>query len=235
MVILSTFSTFKLIAPSVNGAAVRFLRSAFTAIALLAGAFLATEGAAGQTLRIVAVGDSLFAGYGVGPNKGFVPQLQTWLSGHDADVEVLNAGVSGDTTAGGLVRIDWSVGEEADGVILSLGANDMLRGIDPMETRRNLEAMLMRLSERGLPVLLVGMRAGSNLGPEYREAFDAIYPELAERHSVPLYPFLLEGVALEPDLNQADGIHPNPEGVEVIVQSIGPSVLAFAESIRTGD
>ena len=173
------------------------------------------------------------AGFGVDLDDGFVPQLQRWLSEHGADVELVNAGVSGDTTAGGLARLDWSVGSDADGVILSLGANDMLRGIDPAETRANLEAMLSRLAERRLHVLVAGMRAGGNLGSEYRESFDAIYPDLAKRFRVPLYPFLLEGVALEPALNQADGIHPNAEGIAVIVEGIGPFVLALEESIRS--
>ena len=212
-----------------NGAASGFLRwtlAAFVAVA-------APGALAGDSLRIVAVGDSLMAGFGVALDDGFVPQLQKWLSEQGADVEIVNAGVSGDTTAGGLARLDWSVESDADGVILSLGANDMLRGIDPAETRANLEAMLTRLAERGLHVLVAGMRAGGNLGPEYRESFDAIYPDLAERFRVPLYPFLLQGVALEPALNQADGIHPNAEGIAVIVEGIGPFVLALEESIRS--
>ncbi len=215
-----------------NGAASGFLRWALAgAIALAVAAAPGTV--AGDSLRIVAVGDSLMAGFGVAPDEGFVPQLQEWLSERGAGVELVNAGVSGDTTAGGLARLDWSVGSDADGVVLSLGANDMLRGIDPAQTRANLEAMLSRLAERGLHVLVAGMRAGANLGPEYRESFDSIYPDLAERFRVPLYPFLLQGAALEPELNQADGIHPNAQGVAAIVEGIGPFVLSLAESIRS--
>ncbi len=151
-----------------------------------------------------------------------------------AKAEIANAGVSGDTTAGGLARLDWSLGDDADGVILSLGANDMLRGIDPAETRANLEAMLELLAARRLPVLLAGMRAGGNLGPEYQAAFDSIYPDLAREYGTALYPFLLEGVAMDPALNQDDGIHPNRQGVAVMVEGIGPSVLALVESIRAG-
>ena len=188
--------------------------------------------ASGESLRIVAVGDSITAGLGLGPDAGLVAQLQAWLTARGEAVELVNAGVSGDTTAGGLARLDWSVGEGTDGVILALGANDMLRGMDPAAARDNLAAMLARLAERQIPTLLAGMRAGANLGPEYAAAFDAMYPELAERFGVLLYPFLLAGVALQPALNQADGIHPNARGVAVIVEGIGPHVLCLLEQAR---
>ena len=231
---LSTFSSRLGGVPRVNGAVSQILRCALVAAVGTAAVAATPDDAESSTLRVVAVGDSLIAGLGLDPEQGFVAQLQKWLSDLGADVEILNAGVSGDTTMGGLVRLDWSVGDDADGVILSLGANDMLRGIDPAATRAHLEGMLARLSERGLPTLLVGMRAGANLGPEYRAAFDSAYPDLAEQFHVPLYPFLLEGVALEPGLNQADGIHPNAAGVARIVEGIGPFVLVLARSIRSG-
>ncbi len=221
--------------PRVNGAVSQFLRCALVAAAGTAAVAATPEDADGNTLRVVAVGDSLMAGLGLDLEQGFVPQLQKWLSDRGAGVEIVNASVSGDTTMGGLARLDWSVGDDADAVILSLGANDMLRGMDPAATRAHLEGMLARLAERGLPTLLVGMRAGANLGPEYRDAFDSVYPDLAEQFHVQLYPFLLEGVALEPDLNQADGIHPNAAGVARIVEEIGPFVLVLARSIRSGE
>lgn len=187
--------------------------------------------AAGE-VRLVAIGDSLFAGFGLAPQDGFVAQLQAWLTRRDGAITIANGGVSGDTTTGGLARLDWAVGGDADGVILALGANDMLRGIDPALTRANLAAMLERLQARGLPVLLAGMRAGANLGPEYTDRFDRIYPELAAEYDAVFYPFLLEGVAMDPALNQADGIHPNAAGARVMAAGIGPQVLELANRIR---
>ena len=177
------------------------------------------------TLTIVALGDSLTAGYLLGPDEGFPEQLEKALgeAGHD-NVKVVNAGVSGDTTSGGLARLDWAVGAEADAVILELGANDALRAIDPDVTRRNLDEIVARLKERGLPILLAGMLAPPNLGRDYGAEFNPIFPELAEREGLVFYPFFLEGVAGDRTLNLGDGIHPTAEGVAVIVKGILPEV-----------
>ncbi|MBN9016533.1 MAG: arylesterase [Rhizobiales bacterium] len=175
-------------------------------------------------LRIVALGDSLTAGYGLGPGEGFTDQLQAALKARGQDVEIVNAGVSGDTAAGGLARLDWSLGEGADAVIVELGANDMLRGFDPAETRASLDAILKQLSARKLPILLAGMRAAPNLGPDYAARFEPIYSQLAEQYGAVLYPFFLDGAAGQPALLQADGLHPNRAGVAVIVERILPAV-----------
>ncbi len=178
--------------------------------------------------RLLVLGDSLAAGYGLPRQDGFAARLEQSLRAEGLDVIVINAGVSGDTTAGGLARLDW-VMEAAgaggpDAVIVELGANDGLRGFDPDVTYRNLDSIVSRLRERGLPILIAGMRAPPNLGREYGDAFNAIFPRLAARHGVPLYPFFLDGVAAVPDLNQADGIHPNRDGVAEIVSRITPAV-----------
>ncbi len=176
---------------------------------------------------ILGFGDSLMAGYGLDPGMGFVPRLESALRAEGLAVTVINAGVSGDTTSAGRARLSWvldGLARKPDLVLLELGANDALRGIDPRITRANLDAMLSLLAKRGLRVLLVGMRAPPNLGPEYRQAFDRIYPELAARHRTCFYPFFLEGVAARPSLNQADGLHPNARGVEEIVRRIVPAV-----------
>lgn len=175
-------------------------------------------------LRIVALGDSLTAGYGLGPGEGFTDQLQAALKARGQDVEIVNAGVSGDTAAGGLARLDWSLGEGADAVIVELGANDMLRGFDPAETRASLDAILKQLSAGKLPILLAGMRAAPNLGPDYAARFEPIYSQLAEQYGAVLYPFFLDGAAGQPALLQADGLHPNRAGVAVIVERILPAV-----------
>ncbi|WP_274627189.1 arylesterase [Arvimicrobium flavum] len=174
--------------------------------------------------RIVGFGDSLMAGYQLGPGEGFPDRLQAALRAKGHDVEVAGAGVSGDTTSGGLSRLDWSVPDGTDLVILELGANDMLRGITPELTETNLESMLSRLKERNIPVLLAGMMAAPNLGPDYASAFNGIYPRLAEKFGVPLYPFFLDGVAAQRDLLLADGMHPSAAGVDVMVQRILPVV-----------
>lgn len=193
----------------------------------------AAGSAAPAPVTLAAFGDSLTAGYGLAAEEGFTPVLERWLNANGAGpVRVINAGVSGDTTSGGLARLDWSIGDEVDGVILELGANDALRGIDPSIARDNLDAMLARLSERGLPTLLTGMYAPRNWGDEYVEAFEGMYPALAEKHGVPLYPFFLEGVAGDPALNQPDGIHPNAEGVERLVAAIGPAIRDLVLAVR---
>lgn len=175
--------------------------------------------------RIVALGDSLTAGYGVMPENSFPARLELWLRDRGVKAEVVNAGVSGDTTAGGLARLDWTLAEPADAVLIELGANDGLRGIDPNSVYKNLDEILTRLAARKLKVLLMGMEAPANFGADYWNAFHAIYPTLAEQHHVMLYPFFLEGVALQPDLNQPDALHPNARGVDVIVERVGPYVL----------
>lgn len=190
---------------------------------------------------IAALGDSLTAGYGLAPDEGLVPRLQDWLAARDeGDVTLLNAGVSGDTTAGGLARLDWTLTPEVEGLIVTLGGNDMLRGLPPAEARANLEAILAGAEARGIPVLLVGLPGPSNYGPDYKAEFDAIYPNLAAEHDALLYPDifapLTEATAGDPAalsaFMQADGIHPNPEGVGRIVEGMGPSVLALVARIR---
>lgn len=186
-------------------------------------------------VKIVALGDSLTAGYGLSDKDGFVPRLQAALTAKGIAAEVVNAGVSGDTSSDGLARLDWSVPQGTAAVIVELGANDMLRGIKPQITRDALDAILKRLSARHIAVLLCGMRAAPNLGADYGKAFEAIYPELAEKYGALLYPFFLDGVAGNPTRVQPDGLHPNPSGVGVIVEGILPKVeelIAWARALR---
>jgi acyl-CoA thioesterase-1 len=175
-------------------------------------------------VEIVALGDSLTAGYGLGPGDSFPEQLQAALTERGHDVTVANAGVSGDTASDGLARLEWSVPEAADIVIVELGANDALRGIDPAVTRQALAVVLDKLRARGQAAVLAGMLAPRNLGEEYAAAFDAIYPELAAEYEVAFYPFFLAGVATDSALNQADGMHPTASGVEKIVTAMLPLV-----------
>jgi acyl-CoA thioesterase-1 len=185
-----------------------------------------------EPVRIVALGDSLTAGLGVDPGESFPEQLQAALQERGHEAEVANAGVSGDTASDGLARLEWSVPAEADIVILELGANDALRGIDPAVTKDALDKLLGKLGERGQTVLLAGMHAPRNLGEEYTVEFDAIYPDLAAKHTVAFYPFFLDGVATNAALNQADGMHPNAAGVAKIVEGIIPKVEALvAEAV----
>jgi acyl-CoA thioesterase-1 len=172
----------------------------------------------------VAFGDSLTAGYGLAANEAFPVQLQRALDARGLAVNVVNAGVSGDTSAGGLSRLDWSIPDGTDAVILELGANDALRGFDPEITRKALDTMLRRLKERKISVLLCGMVAPPNLGADYGRAFNSIYPDLAAQTGAILYPFFLAGVAADPKLNQRDGLHPTAAGVAVIVERILPQV-----------
>lgn len=204
----------------------------------LAGALLlavaAALPAAAEPLRLLAFGDSLVHGYGLSAGETFPEQLEAALRADGLDVTVINAGNSGDTTAGGLARLDWALADDPDAVILELGANDGLRGLDPAATYDNLDAIMAKLTEEGLPVLIAGMLAPPNLGREYGEAFNAVYPRLAKKYEAPLYPFFLDGVAAQSDLNQRDGIHPNAEGVAEIVARIKPHVirlLRHAESL----
>jgi len=198
-------------------------------------ALSATASAANGPVRLLALGDSLTAGYGLGDGQGFVPQLERALRAKGYDVTVINAGVSGDTTAGGLSRLDWALGDKPDVALVELGANDMLRGLDPAAARANLDAILGRLKERNIPTLLAGMYASASYGRAYTERFNAIYPELAAKHGVPLYPFFLDGVATDAAMNQGDGIHPNAAGVKVIVERILPHVTRLLDNrARTG-
>ncbi len=180
--------------------------------------------------QVVAFGDSLSAGYGVGPGESFPDQLQAALNAAGHPAKVVNAGVSGDTTTGGLARLDWSVPASADVVIVELGANDALRGVSPDVTRANLDAILTKLKARpNTKVLLAGMLSPPNMGPDYAARFNPIYGELAQKHGVPLYPFFLEGVAGNAGLNQRDYMHPNAQGVAVIVKGILPQVIEALE------
>jgi acyl-CoA thioesterase I len=197
--------------------------------------FLSVGVALAEPVTVVALGDSLTAGYGLADqSQGFVPQLEGWLKAKGADVVVQNAGVSGDTTAGGLARVGWALGPEADALIVTLGGNDLLRGIDPGEARGNLEGILKEAAMRKLPVLLVGMKASTNFGPEYKAAFDGMYSDLAQAYGVVLADDFFAGLraaGADPAdpvsmaaFMQPDGIHPNPEGVKLIVEGLGPKV-----------
>jgi len=189
------------------------------------------SGAAAETLRITALGDSLTQGYGLMQDEGLVPQLEGWLRARGHDVTVQNAGVSGDTTTGGLARLDWTLADGPQAMIVALGGNDLLRGIDPALSRANLEAILARLSDQGIPALLVGLPAPGNYGPDYQQAFAAMYPEVAAQYGALLVPDMLApiGAAVEAgaapgSLFQNDMIHPNPQGVALVVEALGPAV-----------
>ena len=187
----------------------------------------------GRVLKLVALGDSLTAGYLLPERDAFPVVLEAALKARGHAVEIANAGVSGDTAGGGLDRLDWSVPDGTDGVILELGANDMLRGTDPDLTRRALDTIVSRLKARGIPVMLAGMYAGRNMGPDYVTRFDAIYPDLAARHGLVLYPFFLDGVAGFAGMALPDGLHPAAAGVRVMVERILPSVEAFLTRLRS--
>lgn len=194
-----------------------------------------------EPLELVALGDSLTQGYGLPTDQGLVPQLQAWLAAQGADVRVVNAGVSGDTTAGGLSRLDWSLGPQTDALMVALGGNDLLRGLPPEEARANLDAILTRARARGLPVLLVGLPAPGNYGPDYKADFDAIWPELAQKHGAVLVPNLLAPIMETPpelraktDLMQDDNIHPAPAGVALVVEALGPKVLDLIAQAGAG-
>ncbi|MEO1239024.1 MAG: arylesterase [Pseudomonadota bacterium] len=186
------------------------------------------------------MGDSLTQGYGLVPDDGFVPQLQRWLTDQGAEVAVRNAGVSGDTTAGGLARVEWSLDDDVDAMILALGANDVLRGIAPEVARANLAGILDVAQARDLPVLLVGVVAPSNYGAEYKTAFDTIYPDLAQAYGALYYEDFLDGVTSLPDRAaaltqyvQPDGLHPNADGVALIIEAMGPSVMKLVDSVQS--
>ena len=199
------------------------------ATAALAVAFAGAP-AAGRVPVILDFGDSLTAGYGLPAGQAFPARLEAWLHQQGIEARVVNAGVSGDTTAGGLARLDWALADKPDLVILALGANDALRGIEPSTVRENLDKTIGKIEASGAKVLLLGMLAPPNWGEEYRHAFDKIFPELARIHHLPLYPFFLEGVAMKPELNQPDGLHPNERGVAVLVDRIAPVVARLLGS-----
>jgi acyl-CoA thioesterase I len=210
------------------------LRAAVCSLAILVGAVIAPVLAetAAKPVKIVALGDSLTAGLGLPLREGFVPQLGAALAAKGVAAELINAGVSGDTASDVLARLDWSVPEGTDAVILEVGANDMLRGIKPQVTRAAIATILQRLAERHIPVLLCGMRAAPNLGTDYAAAFESIYPDLAAKYGVPLYPFFLDGVAADLGRLQPDGLHPSATGVEVMVAAILPKVEQLIALVR---
>ncbi|MEM6940169.1 MAG: arylesterase [Pseudomonadota bacterium] len=194
-----------------------------------------------EELVIAALGDSLTQGFGLPADEGFVPQLQSWLQSQGAEVRLINAGVSGDTTAGGLARVAWTLTPEVDAMIVALGGNDLLRGLDPADARANLTGIMQAASEAEVEVLLVGMQAPGNYGPDYKADFDAIYPELAESYGTLYLESFFAGLAKDgalPDLAearaffQADGIHPNATGVARIVEGFGPAVLDLIDRAR---
>jgi acyl-CoA thioesterase I len=184
-------------------------------------------------IQIVALGDSLTAGYGLADKDGFVPRLQAALTAKGIAATVANAGVSGDTASGGLARLDWSVPEGTQAVMVELGGNDMLRGIKPGVTRDALDKILQRLTARHIAVMLCGMRAAPNLGADYGGAFERIYPELAAKYGTLLYPFFLDGAAGDLKVLQQDGMHPNAAGVDVIVERILPKILQLIDQVHT--
>ncbi|TBZ98745.1 MULTISPECIES: arylesterase [Rhizobium] len=202
----------------------------FTVIAV---SLIFAAAADARTINLVGFGDSLMAGYQLSPGDGFPEKLQAALKAKGLDVTIANAGVSGDTTTGGLARIDWSVPDGTDGVILELGANDALRGIPPEESEKNLDQMIIRLKERGIAVLLAGMMAPPNMGADYAARFNPIYQKLSEKHGLPLYAFFLDGVALEAGLKLDDGMHPNARGIDVMVEKMEPAVTNFVEAISS--
>ena len=212
------------------GAVVQRLAALWTAL-VVAAAFPGIASAQ-QPIKIVALGDSLTAGYQLPESAAFPSQLARALQAKGHKVEIVNAGVSGDTTSGGLARLDWSVPDGTDAVIVELGANDMLRAVDPKVARAALDQIVSRLKKRGIQVLLCGMKAAKNLGQDYERAFNAIYPELAAAHGVLLYPFFLDGIAADPKLNQRDGLHPTAAGVEAIVMRIMPKVEELLARVR---
>lgn len=192
--------------------------------AVLALLFMMIQAAQAQAVTIFVLGDSLTAGYGLQPSDAFPVKLEAALKAKGFDARVINAGVSGDTALDGLSRLDWSLSDDVNAVIVELGANDALRGLPPAQAEEALDGILAKLAEKQLPVLVAGMQAPPNMGPDYQKAFDGMYPRLAAKYGALLYPFFLDGVAAEAKLNQADGLHPNPAGVDIVVARMLPSV-----------
>lgn len=223
----------------ISGGYGAFISSNKTLAAALAVCLCTSTSASAAEVTIAALGDSLTQGYGLPQGEGFVPQLQAWLTTQGEDVEVLNAGVSGDTTAGGLSRVDWTLTDEVDAMIVTLGGNDLLRGIDPAVSRANLEGILEAAEAKGVEVLLVGMTATSNYGTDYKQSFESMYPELAEAHNTLYYHSFFDALTEEGVTEEAvrtymqpDGIHPNADGVAKIVADLGPYVAELAEQAR---
>ncbi|GEO16188.1 arylesterase [Microvirga aerophila] len=210
-----------------------FMTIIFACAAALAAMIVPLDAPLAQQnpIRLVAFGDSLTAGYGLSQEAAFPAVLERALKAKGYKVEITNAGVSGDTATAGLDRLDWSVPDGTDGVIVEFGANDMLRGVDPAVPRRAIETIVTRLKARGIPVMLAGMYASRNLGPDYIQKFDGLYQDIANRHGLVLYPFFLDGVAGERSLNLQDGIHPTAKGVEIIVARILPTVEKFLATL----
>lgn len=203
------------------------LNAIWLILAMFAAGINEIAAAAAKPVKILAIGTSLTQGYNLPPGTDFTAVLQAQLRAKGHDVVIVNAGVSGDTSVGGLARLDWALSSDITGAIVELGSNDALRGLDVAQTRKNLDQILVKLKGRNVAVLFTGMKSPRNLGPEYVAAFDALYPELAKAHGVLFYPFFLEGVAANLKLNQADGIHPNEAGTKVIVKGI----LPYAEKL----
>ncbi len=199
---------------------------------ILVAAFLAlTPAAFSKPVVLLALGDSLTAGLGLSPSEAFPARLETALKAKYPDLSIINGGVSGDTAAGGLARLDWALTEDVNGLVVELGANDALRGLDVGQTEAALDEILAKARARGLPVLILGMRAPPNMGPDYVARFDGLYPALSKKYDALLYPFYLDGVAASPNLNQADGIHPNSQGVDEIVTRIMPKVEELIQKV----
>lgn len=202
-----------------------------TGLLLLLAPMVAISGPVQAETLVVALGDSLMAGYGLSPEQALPARLEVKLKAAGLDVRVQNASVSGDTTAGGLARLDWAMAEKPVFALVALGANDMLRGLEPREVQSNLDKILTELKGRGIKPILFGMRAQRNLGADYVREFEQVYADLASRHGVPLYPFLLDGVAMQASLNLSDGLHPNARGIEVMAERIAPFL---EQAIRGG-
>ncbi|MBV8837702.1 MAG: arylesterase [Alphaproteobacteria bacterium] len=216
------------------GGLVQLSRRTALAALFFAVATIGIARAADAPVRVVMLGDSITAGLGLPAQDALPAKLEKALRAKGLDVTIQNAGVSGDTSAGGLARLDWSVAEGTDAVIIELGANDALRGSDPKLTREALQAIITRLRARKIAVLLAGMLAPHNLGEDYGKAFDPIFPALAAAHNVVFYPFILDGVAANPALNQRDGIHPTAAGVDIIVERLLPKAEELISRVRAG-
>jgi acyl-CoA thioesterase-1 len=211
---------------------VRRFAQALAVSAGLASGTLTGHAEPAAPVRVVALGDSLTAGYGLAFTDAFPAKLERALAQRGIAATIANAGVSGDTSSGGLARLDWSIPSDTEAVIVELGGNDVLRGIDPKITRAALDGILSKLKERGLPVLLCGMLSPPNLGGEFARNFNAIFPELAEKYGAVYYPFFLQGVAGEMRFNQRDGLHPTAEGIELIVKNILPKAQELVSRVR---
>jgi acyl-CoA thioesterase-1 len=216
------------------------MRKALAGIVLIFAGLVQAGAAMAQEVVIAALGDSLTQGYGLPAEQGLVPQLQAWLDAQGAEVRLINAGVSGDTTAGGLSRVAWTLTPEVDGMIVALGGNDLLRGLGPEQARSNIDGILQAAEVAEVEVLLIGMQAPGNFGPDYKAQFDALYPELAKEYGSGFLDSFFAGLSEVGDISnplslqayfQADGVHPNAQGVTLIVQEIGPKVLALVDEI----